>query len=466
MKIFVLLGIAGVALAQSPKPSPSPRPESRPKPGVYVDTEEIKERARELAERTKEISVERVREIAERAEEIAREHVYAAKMDFGVAWQIKDRAMEQADREYERGMRALDKRQWDEASMHFGESAAVGKGRADGALYWKAYALAKLGRGKEATAALDELAKAHPQSRWLNDAKIMRVEIAQAAGKPLAPESAEDDEIKLLAINALMQSDSERAIPLLEKLLTSQSSPKLRERALFVLAQSPQPKARDIVTKVAEGGSNPDLQLKAIRHLGSYEGRDWMPLMNKVYAASNDPAIKREVLNGYMRSGQRDRLFAVAKSDANPEMRQVAARHLGAMGATTQLADLYGSESSTEVRRQLLGAMAASGNSQKLIEVAKVEQDPELRRRAIEHLGNVNSAAAGDALVGIYQSDADTETKKRVLRALGDQDSGAKRIVEIARKETNPELRRAAVERLSRMRSKEATDFLAELLNK
>jgi hypothetical protein len=40
------------------------------------------------------------------------------------------------------------------------------------------------------------------------------------------------------------------------------------------------------------------------------------------------------------------------------------------------------------------------------------------------------------------------------------------KIVEIARKESDPELKRDLVQMLSNMRSKEATDFLLELLNK
>jgi hypothetical protein len=42
----------------------------------------------------------------------------------------------------------------------------------------------------------------------------------------------------------------------------------------------------------------------------------------------------------------------------------------------------------------------------------------------------------------------------------------AKGLVEIARKETNPELKREAVQMLSNMKSKEATDYLMELISK
>jgi len=68
-------------------------------------------------------------------------------------------------------------------------------------------------------------------------------------------------------------------------------------------------------------------------------------------------------------------------------------------------------------------------------------------------------------VVQIYASDSDPEVKKKVINALflgGD----AKPLVDLARKETDPELKKAIVSQLSLMHSKEAMDYLIELLNK
>ena len=385
---------------------------------------------------------------------------------FQFNYQSRSRGEEQADRQYERGQRSLDKRDWAEAIAQFEEAAASGKGRADGALYWKAYALIKLGRGKEAGSVLDELAKSHPQSRWLNDAKALRVEIAQAAGRPVSPEDSSDDELKVMAINGLMQSDPERSIPLLEKILLNQSSPKLRERALFVLSQSESPKAREVVARVAKGGTNPDLQLIAVRSLGVYGSKENRQTLADIYAASTDLAVKKQILNSYMVSGERDRLFAIAKSDPMPELRKHAVRYLGVMNANSQLESIYAAESSVEIRSQIMQAMFVGGNTRKLIEIAKTEKDPALRERAIRHLGTMHTTEAAEALVAIYTTaNSDTELRKKILQSLFMQ-GNVKQLVEVARKETNPELRRTAVQQLSLMKNKEATDFLMELLNK
>lgn len=453
MKLILGISCAVIAVAQTPAPAPRP---------ILKDDWAVPAIAAQVGDFA--MLSDDVRAQVASAVAVAKSVSWRAD---GLAMQIKDkmRTDDAGERQYERGMRSLDKRQWDEALASFAEVGASGKGRADGALYWKAYALMKLGRGTEALSALDTLAKNHPQSRWLNDAKAMRVEIGQAAGKPVSPEDASDDEIKVMAINSLMHSDPERSIPLLEQLLTKQSSPRLRERALFVLSQSESPKAREVVARVAKGGVNPDLQLIAVRSLGVYGGKENRQLLADVYRSSSDLSVKKQVLNGYMTSGERDRLLTVAKSDPAVELRLTAIRHLGHMGANSQLAGLYESESSVDVRAALLQAMFTGGYSQKLIEVAKNEKDATLRERAIRHLGTMPAADTGEALVTIYAAQTEVELRKRILQSLSTQ-GNAKALVELARKESNTDLRRAAVQQLSHMRSKEASDFLMELLNK
>src|SRR5579863_3380530 len=148
------------------------------------------------------------------------------------------------DRMYERGQRDLEKNRWDQALESFSAVASKGGSRADGALYWKAYAQAKLGRRDDALASLAELRKTYPSSRWLDDAKALDIEIRQASGQRVSPESAGDEDLKLMALNGLMNSDPDHAVPLLEKLLHSSQSPKIKERALFVLTQSGSSQAR------------------------------------------------------------------------------------------------------------------------------------------------------------------------------------------------------------------------------
>ena len=59
---------------------------------------------------------------------------------------------------------------------------------------------------------------------------------------------------------------------MIDKILRGTGSPRLKERALFVLAQNGTPQARQIVMDIAKGGGNPDLQAKAVTYLGALGG--------------------------------------------------------------------------------------------------------------------------------------------------------------------------------------------------
>jgi hypothetical protein len=115
------------------------------------------------------------------------------------------------DRLYSAGQGALDNRQWDQAVVYFNQVISQNTARVDGALFWKAYALGKLGRRDEANATIAELRKSYASSRWLDDAKALELEVRQASGQTVSPESESDDDLKLMALNGIMQSDPERA---------------------------------------------------------------------------------------------------------------------------------------------------------------------------------------------------------------------------------------------------------------
>ena len=110
----------------------------------------------------------------------------------------------------------------------------AGSTHADAAMYWKAYSLGRLGRNADALETLTGLQKRFPDSRWLNDAKALEVETRQASGQAVSPDAQSNEELKLLALRGLMRTDPDRAMPMVERLMTGTSSIRLRENALFV----------------------------------------------------------------------------------------------------------------------------------------------------------------------------------------------------------------------------------------
>jgi hypothetical protein len=372
--------------------------------------------------------------------------------------------IEQQNELYDEGQEALDEGEWDDAVRAFSRFAELKTARADAALYWKAYALNRLGQRPDSLQTIAELLKAFPASRYLQQARALEVEVRRDAGQPVRPESQSDEELKLMAIQGLQNSDPERAIPLLEGILQGTASPKLKARALFVLAQSESPKARAVLANVAKGTSLPDLQEKAIQYLGVHGGSQNRALLSEIYTASNDVGVKRRVLRAFMVAGERDRLLAAATSEKVPELRAEAVQQLGVMGAHAELAQLYQKETAFEVKKRILQAMFVGGDATRLIELARSEPNAELRRVAVRNLGLIGSQRTGTALVDIYTKDTDAEIKRAVIQALFIQNN-AESLVALARKEPSAsEMKREIVQKLSLMRNKAAQDYMLELL--
>jgi hypothetical protein len=310
------------------------------------------------------------------------------------------------DRLYQDGQRALDSRHWDQALEDFNQVAARAGSRADGALYWKAYTLNKLGRRDEAVAAIAELRKSYAGSRWLDDAKALEVEVKQAAGQKVSPESESDEDLKLMAINGLMQSDSERAIPLLENLLKGAQSPKLKERALFVLAQSSAPKAQQLLEQVARGGGNPDLQAKAINYLGvagRKQGAGNGQLLSEIYASTNDANVKLAILSAYIASHDTEHLLQVAKTEKMPELRIGAIRFVGSSGGGDALVAIYASDQDRQVKQTIVETLFARSNAKALVDLAHSEKDPEMKKIIVRFLSTMKGKEATDYLMEILK---------------------------------------------------------------
>jgi HEAT repeat protein len=384
----------------------------------------------------------------------------------------RDREAEMREREREReaqwyndGYNAALESRYDRAIERFNRVIELKGARLDGALYWKAYSQNRLGQRAESLATLAELAKASPASSYRKQANVLEAEVRREIGQPVRPQDSTDDDVKLMALQALQHTAPEEAVPMLEKVLEGTASPKVKQRALFVLAQSKAPRAREVLRNYAKGASTPELQSQAIQYLGVHGGPEHRALLAEVYAATTDVDVKRRILRAFMVANEKDRLLKAAQGETNPELRAEAVTQLGNMNAHEELWQLYQKESSIDVKRRIIRSMQQGDRAERLIELAKTEQNPELRRDAVRVLGVMRSTRTGDALVQIYSSDANVDVRKAAINSLFVQEN-ATALVTLARKEQDSTMKKELVSRLSNMRNKVATDYMIELLGK
>jgi len=438
-----------------------------------------------------------------------------------------------ADFEYDRGISSLDSGRYDRAVEAFDKVIAAGGKKVEGAMYWKAYALSRLGKRDEAVRTLEDLQKKFPSSRWSSDAKALLMDVRQASGQPVSADVADNEELKLIALNGLMMRDPDSAIPLVEKLLAGSASPKLKEKGLFVLAQSASPRAKTLLAEIAKGKGNPDLQLKALDYLGAFGGGPDVPLLVDVYKSTGDVDVKKRVirslgmsgrrgalLNGVYWSGEfvapannyalaeafgqydrarvdadlariqaeaervrseaqgsRDRTVVPSRSTgtptatspgqwsatSNPEREK--AREAKAKESADALWQLYATEPSVELKREILVNMRFTTQRDRLLQIARTDGNSELRRAAVQGLVLDRTPQATELLLGLYRNEKDPAVKRQILDHLIGTSSAAT-LVQLARQEADPAVRKRLVERLSMMKDKEAVDYMMEILKK
>jgi hypothetical protein len=379
------------------------------------------------------------------------------------------RIREQEEKLYDAAEVALEEGEYAEAAQLFAQVAGMKGRKRDAALYWQAYAQFKLGLKAEALSTLAALKAQHASSPYLKDARALEIEVQQSAGQTVNPEQlSEDEELKMLALQGCMQSDPGRCLPLLDMFLKQSRSLKLKKHALFVLAQSANPQSLEILAHYARTETSPELQRQAIEYLGLFGGAPARQTLSEIYASTTSVEVKRRILRSFMLAGERSRLLNAAKGENEAELRAEAVRLLGLTGARAELWQLYQTEASVDVREGILQALFLSGDVERVTELAKAEKDPKLRLQAIRNLGlmgHKNPEAIGTTLVSIYSSAPDKETREAVINALFFQGS-ARALIQLARQEKDAALKKEIVHKLSLMKSKEAADFLMELLSK
>ncbi|MEO8277403.1 MAG: HEAT repeat domain-containing protein [Thermoanaerobaculia bacterium] len=375
---------------------------------------------------------------------------------------------------YRDAQRALDQANWQEAAQRFASVADQKNSDADAALYWKAYAEEKLGRKSDALQSLKTLRALYPKSAWIDDADALEITLgggssgrgssASSGGtdsreKQRTASDSEED-LQLYALDGLMQMDSQRALPILEKILAGNRSLQIKKRALFVLGQSGEPRARSILVTTAKSGNPPELQIEAVRALGIAGDPEDLTALSEIYRTTSSKETRETVLESFMVAGEEKPLLEAARNESDPALKSKAIELLGAMGSTASLAELY-KGSTRDGKAKIMEGFMVGGDEERLLGIARDESDPVLSMKAIDLLG---ALGADKALVELYATRKDQGQREKIIDGL--MAAGAsKSLIALFRKETDPDLKRKMVQHLSMMQDDDAMDEIERLLS-
>ncbi|HET7696490.1 MAG TPA: HEAT repeat domain-containing protein [Vicinamibacterales bacterium] len=164
-----------------------------------------------------------------------------------------------------------------------------------------------------------------------------------------------DSDVRMQALVSLLDSHSDRVIPLLREIALDNKNPNDARRAVIVLAQSPRSDARNTLVEAARRGA-PVVRLAAIREMGRVQ----------------EPVFTTALVN-------------IVRSESDASLRDTAIVTLGRTGARVQLRSLYAQLPQASRLAVLTGLFNAKDDDE-LIRIATSERDQRLRTRARQHL--------------------------------------------------------------------------------
>jgi HEAT repeats len=277
----------------------------------------------------------------------------AARPLYATAWEPLAEASVVAfsddDSSYTAGTQAMDAHNWPGAVTAFDKVINAKGKRVDAALYWKAYSLNKLKKLQLASATCDQLHSQYMDSPWNRDCaalapniQINTAELAKnaeemarnAAGMSAAmsslhfdstdtpPARGSDDDLKILALNSLLNQDPARAVPLLRGILTGNQPASVKKHALFVLAQSKSPEAESILHDAVTGKMDPQLQREAIQSIAVFQGKRANDTLVEVYKTTSDPQIKHSVISSLFITGDAPRMVELARNEKDLNLKR------------------------------------------------------------------------------------------------------------------------------------------------
>jgi HEAT repeat protein len=224
-------------------------------------------------------------------------------------------------------------------------------------------------------------------------------------------------------------------------------------------------KSMESIEKVVSGDTvmDDELRLFALSRLMERDPDQALPLLMDLMRNSESEKVRNDALFVLAVSEQppaQQALFDFARDSSDPELQRIAIHMLGTMDANAELQSLYPTLQSTESKVAVIQALSIAGDSSMLKQVLSTETDPELRRAAIQGIAMEDNAGAAELLASIYESATSRDEKLMVLQALTIMDDAEDLALKILRTEKDPELQRQAIHALGIM---DATEELGGL---
>jgi HEAT repeat protein len=382
------------------------------------------------------------------------------------------------------------------------------------ALYWRAFSLYRTGGSSNlssALTALTDLNRQYPSSSPnRNDAGPLRMRIcgelarrgdsecaevvrssaesssssstssAQGGQARSCPSADDENDERIMALNALLNMNAEAAVPILERTLArrDECSRGLRKKAVFLIAQKRATGVVDVLLKVAKEDPAPEVREDAVFWLSNVRDPRVVDVLAEMANNANDPAIQEKAIFALSntRSERASQILRdiAQREGASKNAREQAIFWLGNRrdtSSTAFLRGLYARLTDQDLKERVLFSVAnqrATDSGAWLVGIAMNERESlELRKKALFWAGNQRAVSLTE-VAALYDRVSEKEMKEQIIFVLSQNkaEAAVDKLMDIARRDTDRDMRSKAIFWLVQSRDPRVLKFLEELINR
>jgi HEAT repeat protein/beta-lactamase regulating signal transducer with metallopeptidase domain len=233
-----------------------------------------------------------------------------------------------------------------------------------------------------------------------------------------------------------------------------------RRQAVESLGEKGNDRAYNAVVSIARTEPDEDVARAAVEALGEMPSDQGLPALREIARSHPRSDVRREAIEtlaDHLPTAEAVALMkSVATNDAEPDVQREAIEKLGDLAPTaetvTYLSNLMSSSHSEDVQRQALESLADLGQlgMPAVIDAARTHPSADLRRAAVETIGDKSPSQALEILSDIARRDRDSDVQRQAVETLGDLHTprAYNALVDLARTHPSSDVREQAIEAL------------------
>ncbi|MGH7591754.1 MAG: HEAT repeat domain-containing protein [Gemmatimonadales bacterium] len=286
-------------------------------------------------------------------------------------------------------------------------------------------------------------------------------------------------ETKIEAMNALIGMQSDRAVPIIRRVLAKRDncSAGLRKKAVFLLSQHQDDSTGAVLLDVVRNDPDADVKAQAVFWLSQVNSPQAVAALEDILKSSTDVELQRKALFALSqqkdpRSAQILRAYA-ERSDVPEELQEQAIFWLSQTNDGNNgefLRGLYGRLTRASAKEKVLFALSQQNDPANGAWLVARAKDPnesmELRKRALFWAGQRKGSLPD--LIGLYASTPDREMREQLVFVYSQsrEQAAADKLFDIAKNDPDPELRKKALFWLGQSNDPRVAQLLQDIIDK